>query len=221
MNELPDNEWVVVFYPQTGTARLYPTIEAAKQMMSKHGFAVHCYRSPKDFQTRHDHLALEKFWTRLYKTAAWRWPKTARGPMITEADATPPDCDTERFTHEFWEFIQRVGDRVTRLSVTQTRSKDHYFLNLNKLRELVASEDFKGSYPKQCRVIIERLSKYETPYVLEEELERMMRNLLATAQLKTKQDVWLIFQYYRPQLIKDGLIVRGNEGIDEDVEEAA
>lgn len=216
MTELPEDEWVVVFYPQTGALRLHPTVEAAKQHLSKYGFISHCYKSPKDFQTRHDHFALESFWRKIYDNATWRWPKEALGPKIAESDAAPPDCDTERFTHELWSFMQRVGDRVKKLSVAQTRSKDHYFLNLVRMRELISDEEtFKKSYPKQCRVIINRLSKYETPYVLESELERMMLNLLATGQLKTKQDPWLIFQYYRVQLIKDGLVARGNEGQEE------
>lgn len=219
MTEMATDEWVVIFYPQTCALRLHPTIDAAKQHMSRIGFAVHCYRSPKDFQIKHDHLSLERYWKGICDNVNWRWPKTAQGPKLTEEDLTPPDCDTERFTRELWALMQRVGDRVKGLSLAQTRSKDHYCLNLNSLKELLLQEDFKKAYPKQCRIIIERLSKYETPYVLEKELERMMLNLVAMGQLKTKQDPWLIFQYYRDRLIKDGLVVRGNEGQEETEDE--
>lgn len=224
MQEPDDNEWIVIFYPQTGVIRLHPTLEAAKRHMSKSGFISHHYRSPKDFQARYDHFTLEKFWAMIVKDVQWRWRKTAKGPELTEADLTPPDCDTERLSKELWNLMQRVGDRVRHLTSSQTRAKDHYVLNLTRLRSTVADEaEFKKKYPKQCRIIVERLSAYETPYVLESELERMMNNLVATGKLKTKQNSWLIFQYYRPQLINDGLIVRGNEGAEEsdDEEEAA
>lgn len=209
--QLPESEWIVVFYPQTCSIRLFPTLDAARQQLSTSGFFSSVYKAPLDFQKRFDHHQLEAFWTKICKMAEWRWPKYAKGPRISEHDYEIPNLGTEAFTKELWNLIQRVGDRVTRLSVTQTRSKDHYELNLTKMRELVASEDFKKMYPKQCRVIIERMSRYDSPYQLESELQRMMKHLLISGHLKTKQDVWLIFQYYRVQLIKDGLVNRGSE----------
>lgn len=217
--ELPDAEWIVVFYPQTCAIRLFPTLDAARQQLSVAGFYSSVYKAPLDFQKKYDHHQLEAFWTKICKLAEWRWPKYAKGPRLTPQDHEIPDLGTEAFTKELWNLIQRVGDRIIRLSVTQTRSKDHYELNLTKMRELVASEGFKKMYPKQCRVIIERLSRYDSPYQLESELERMMKNLFVSGQIKTKQDIWLIFQYYRVQLIKDGLVTRGSEEYQGDDEE--
>ena len=219
--ELTDNEWIVVFYPQTCAVRLFPTIEAARQQLSIAGFVSNVYKSPIDFQRRFDHHQLEKFWVTICKNAEWRWPKYAKGPRLQPQDYEFPDLGTEAFAKELWALIQRVGDRIIRLSTSQTRSKDHYELNLTKMRELVASEDFKKMYPKQCRIIIERLSRYESPYQLESELERMMKNLFISGILKTKQDSWLIFQYYRVQLIKDGLLNRGGEEYEGEEREAA
>ncbi len=214
--QLVDDEWIVVFYGQTGALRLHPSVDAARQ----HSVATkNLYKSPKDFQIRHDHFTLEAFWRKAYEFASWRFSCRTKPTdyPLTEADATPPDCDTERFSRELWAFMQKIGDRVTRLSVNQTRSKDHYQIDLKKLRSLIADEAaFKAAYPKQCRIIMERLAKYDSPYQLESELNRMMINLVATAQLRTKQDPWLIFQYYRVQLIKDGFIQRGNEAEDDE-----
>lgn len=221
MSELNQNEWVIIFYPRTGALRLHPSVEAAKQHMSVTGFATNCYKSPKDFQVRHDHYALVGFWEKVKKNAAWRWPSSALGPKDEVLESSPPDIDTERFSVELWNFMQKAGDRVTGLSVAQTRSKDHYQLNIEKMKSLMADEEaFKKAYPKQCRVIIERLSKYDSPYQLEKELERMMNSIVAMGLLKTKQDPWLIFQYYRASLIDSGLLVRGNEGVEEDREAA-
>lgn len=209
--EMPDNEWIVVFYPQTCAIRLHPTLEAARQHLSIHTFATNVYKSPLDFQKRFDHDDLEGFWTRICALADWRWPKYAKGPRLEHQDYQFPDCGTEAFTKELWALIQRVGDRVVRLSITQTRSKDHYQLNIPKMKALIASENYKKSYPKQCRAIIERMSEYDSPFQLESELERMMKALVVYGKIKTKQDAWLIFQYYRKQLMDDGLFSRGNE----------
>lgn len=210
--EMVENEWIVSFYPQTCSIRLFPTIEAARQQLSIHGFATNVFKSPLDFQKRFDHFQLEAFWIKIIENSDWRWPRLAKGPRLEDHEREVPDCGTEAFSHLLWSLIQRVGDRVVRLSVSQTRSKDHYELNLQKMRELVKLEGFNKLYPKQCRVIIERLSKYESPYQLESELERMMKNLIVQGTLKTKQDPWLIFQYYRKQLMDDGLFSRGGEG---------
>jgi hypothetical protein len=217
---LVEDEWIVVFYPRTSALRLYPTLEAARQQLARTTFATAVYKSPLDFQKRFDHHTLERFWRELYNIATWRWPKYAKGPKLEEVDAIPPNLGTEAFTHELWKFMQRIGDRVIKLSVCQTRSKDHYEINFNKIKSLMADEEkFKDSYPKQCRIIIERLSRYESPYQLEEELQLMMKNLVAFGHLKTKQDSWLIFQYYRKQLMDDGLISRGGETKEAVIEE--
>ncbi len=222
-HELPDGEWIVVFYHQTCTVRLYPTLAAARQGLAIHTFATNVFKSPVEFQRRYDHFQLEAFWREICKWSDWRWPRLAKGPRLEPKDYEVPDLGTEAFAKELWALMQRTGDRIVRLSSSQTRSKDHYELNLTKMRDRVASEDFKKQYPKQCRIIIERMSRYESPYQLESELERMMKNLVNTAQLKTKQDAWLIFQYYRVQLIKDGLVSRGGEGAEdqEEYDEAA
>lgn len=218
--EMATDEWIVVFYPQTCAIRLYPTLEAARQSLPVSTFYSSVYKSPLDFQKRFDHFQLEAFWAEIIKWSDWRWPRLAKGPRLSDHDRIVPDLDTEGFTKELWALIQRVGDRIIRLSTSQTRSKDHYELNLPKLRDLVASEGFKKAYPKQCRIIIERLSRYESPYQLESELERMMKNLVASGLLRTKQDAWLIMQYYRKQLIDDGLISRG-ESLDEEEDDLA
>ncbi len=53
--------------------------------------------------------------------------------------------------------------------------------------------------PPQARQIIESLSKTNEQEFLESELPGLL-------QLKTKQDPWRIFQYYRPKLIAAGVL---------------
>lgn len=216
---LPDDEWVMVFYPTTGALRLHPSLDAAKHSISRLSWPIHIYKSPLDFQHRFDHLELEKLWAKVYKNVAWRFPRTAVG-KVSEADAIPPDAPTDDFVKLMWAFFQRVGDRVTRLSIQQTRSKDHYELHINKMKALIADEQaYKEKYPKQARIIFTRLAQETTPYILEKDLELMMNGLVALGQLKTKQPAWRIFQYYRPQFIDDGFISRGSEGAADDESE--
>lgn len=213
---LSPNEWIVVFYPTTGALRLHPSLDAAKHSISPHSWPLHIYRSPLDFKHRHDHFALERFWNLVYKNCLWRMPRLALG-NLEDWEPQGPDLPTEEFSYKLWEFFQAVGDRVTKLSIHKTKSRFHYELHLDKMRKLASDEVlFKQTYNKQQRVIFTRLCQMQSPYMMEIDLKKMMLELLASRLLKTKQDSWLIFQYYRPQFIKDGFISRGSDPTEED-----
>lgn len=213
---LPPTEWIVVFYPRTGALRLHPSLDAAQHHLSKPAWPLNIYRSPLDFKHRHDHFALEDFWEKVYKNCLWRFPKYAIG-TLEEWEPRGPDLPTEEFSYKLWEFFQAVGDRVAKLSIHQTKSRFHYELHLDKMKRLVYDEvEFKNTYNKQQRAIFSRLCEFPSPYLLEDEIRKMMFELVAARRLKTKQDPWLIFQYYRPQFIKDGFISRGSDPSEED-----
>lgn len=218
-NELPENEWIVVFYPQTCALRLHPTLDAAKQHISRHAWPLYIFKSPRDFQLRFDHFQLEKFWRGINENVTWRPSSHALGPFLPE-DATPPDLPTEQFCKELWQYMQRVGDRVVRLFITKTKSKEHYELKLDKMKALIAdTEVFKKTYPKQARLILEALSNQPSPYMLEADIEKLMNFLVAQGKIKTKQPAWRLMQFYRPQFIKDGYILRGQEDTYEEDED--
>lgn len=212
LDELPLNEWVVIFYPTTGAARLCPTLDFARNVAkSTLTFNKHVYRSPNDFRTRHDHHELERSWVELYKTAAWRFPKTATG-HIENYTKTPPDVDTETFCKLLWEFIQDVGDRLTVPQITGSKAetKEQYQLKLGAMRQLMEDEDaYKKKYNNQARIVFEALYNNYEEFLNENEIKKIILNLVAQRKLKTKQEPWTIFQYYRPQFIKDGYVIRG------------
>lgn len=217
---LIQSEWVIVFYPTTCALRLHPTLHAAQASIAKLSWPIHIYRSPADFRLRHDHLALERFWRGLYAaTMKFGLPKYATG-TISEHDATPPDLPTEAFCKSLWDLMERVGDRVIRLSTQFVRSKEHYEVVGKKIQDLMADEElFRDSYPKQARIILDALNRQESPYLLEADLMKLMNHLVAQGKLKTKQDSWRIFQYYRPQFIDNGLLVRGDEATETEDED--
>jgi hypothetical protein len=107
--------------------------------------------------------------------------------------------------------MERVGDRVLRLSTQHVRSKEHYEVKQKEIFVLMGDVKlFNDSYPKQARIILDTLARQESPYILEADLMKLMNYLVVQGKLKTKQDSWRIFQYYRPQFLDAGLLVRGD-----------
>jgi len=214
MYELPIREWIVIFYPTTGATRLCPTLDFAKNAVtSMSTFNKHVYKSPNDFRVRHDHHALEKMWVELHKSVSWRFPKTAIG-KLEDYPVTPPDLGTEEFCRKLWDFLQDVGDRLStpQMSGTKAQTKENYELRLGLMNDLVSDEEkFKNQYNNQARTVFVALLDHGKQFLNEDEIKRIILMLVANRQLKTKQEPWVVFQYYRPQFIKDGFIVRGRQ----------
>lgn len=210
MHELPLREWIVIFYPTTGAARLCPTLDFARGTISGSTFLKHVYKSPNDFRVKHDHMTLEKCWRLLYKTAAWRFPQTAIG-ALEDYSAEPPDVGTEEFAKLLWEFIQDVGDRLVAPQMNMTvKVKENYELKLGKMKELIDDEKaFKETYNKQARTVFQALFEIGEQFITEDQIKKTIYTLVAERRLKTKQKPWVVFQYYRPQFIKDGYVIRG------------
>lgn len=209
MDQLPTNEWVVIFYPQTGSVRLCPTLDYANHYLSAKSALTHVYKSPAVFRQRHDHDSLERFWRAVYKNAAFYLPKTATGTLEGH-DPTPPDVDTETFANLFWQLLQDVGDRLVAPVIKTEKAKDQYELKLVAMRALAEDEGtYKKTYNKQARTVFSALLDYNQQFLTEDDIKKLIFELVAARKLKTKQKPWVIFQYYRPQFIKDGFIVRG------------
>jgi hypothetical protein len=210
MYELPQNEWVVIFYPQTGIIRLCPTLDFAKHTLSKSS-SQFIYKSPSDFRARHDHHSLEKFWVAAYRNAAWRLPRTATG-SLDSYQVTPPDTSTEEFSKLLWQMFQDIGDRMTAPTIKEDRTKDHYELKLGMMNDLASDEEtYKKKYNNQARTVFSALLDNGKQFLSEEEIKIIILGLVSSHKLKTKQEPWIIFQYYRPQFIKDGFIIRGRQ----------
>ncbi|HEX9430812.1 MAG TPA: hypothetical protein VF944_10585 [Candidatus Bathyarchaeia archaeon] len=213
MSELPLNEWVVIFYPQTGATRLCPSLAFARNY-SKSVAMTNVYKSPNDFRVRHDHSFLERCWRITYDRHADYTPKSATG-SVEDYESVAPDVGTEELTKLFWQFLQDIGER---LSVPQNggmqndsvATKENYELNLGEMQKLTEDEEaFKNMYNNQARTVFTALFNGGKKFLDEDEIKKLIYTLVANRALKTKQKPWVIFQYYRPQFIKDGFIVRG------------
>ena len=188
-------------------------MDFARNTISGAGFHTSVYKSPNDLRVRHDHATLEKAWKAVHKTATWKMPRTAVG-SLEDYESTPPDVSTEEFAKLLWNFIQDVGDRLMApmMSGTKSQTKEKYEFRLGEMSKLAADEEaFKNKYNKQARIVFQGLLDNNEQFMDEDEIRVLILDLVAARQLKTKQKPWVIFQYYRPEFIKDGYVIRGRK----------
>jgi hypothetical protein len=216
MSELPLNEWIVIFYPQTGATRLCPTLDFAYNHL-KTVVTTNLYKSPNDFRVKHDHAFLEQCWRTVHERHSDYLPKTATG-QIDDHSYDPPDCGTEEFVKLLWQLLQDVGERLSvpntggsKNDVTAT--KENYEFKLGLMSELIFGEDFKNTYNNQARIVFQALWEKNEQFLDEDQIKKLIYTLVANRQLKTRQKPWVVFQYYRPQFIKDGFIIRGKRRV--------
>ena len=204
MQDLPTDEWVVIFYPQTGATRLCPTLDFARNVVTSIStFNTNVYKSPNDFRVKHDHKFLEKCWRKLWERSWQGVPKSATG-SLDGYSPEPPDVDTETFVKEFWKFLQDVGDRLRQVQVKTDRKAEHYELKLGPMNDLVSDpEAFKEKYNTQARTVFSALLNNGRQFLEEDDIKKIILRLVADRVLKTKQEPWTVFQYYRPQFIKE------------------
>jgi hypothetical protein len=90
--------------------------------------------------------------------------------------------------------------------------KENYQLRVVDMTKLSSDEEaFKNKYNKQARTVFQALLDTGKEFLTEEEIKKAIYRLVAERALKTKQEPWVIFQYYRPQFIKDGYVIRGRK----------
>src|SRR5690606_7036716 len=107
------------------------------------------------------------------------------------------------------QFMQDVGDRLAKATVRGDQGKDHHEIKLGLINDLVESGEIKSKYNKQAGILLRALLDNGKQFLLEEEIKKMILGLVVSRELKTKQEPWVVWQYYRPQFIKDGYVLRG------------
>lgn len=202
---------VAVVYPQTGALRIYATHSLAKMHVAPTELARYGMRSALDMKRTYAHDRLEAIWRKLHEHMVWGMPRTAAGPAPTDAELTPPDCGTDLLADELWSLMLRVGDRITEAATIQRADKTQYHLRRDKLALLLDDADALRAYPRQCKLILTALYDLKDEFVHEDRIKRMMTELALYGGLKTKQDPFLILQFYRKRLIDDGLLSRGGD----------
>lgn len=137
--------------------------------------------------------------------------------MIFEDLCRENNLDPAAYTgdpaHRLHRVCYEVGDYVKTAGLVQSgkqMQRHLYEFNIKKITEKVET----WRYPRQARIILKAVLATNSAYHSEDELQKLMLNLIATGQLRTKQDHWRVFQYYRPQYINDGFLIRGGGEFD-------
>ena len=126
-------------------------------------------------------------------------------------DPMPTVLDTGDKALDVWELFLTVGDRVGFKQVTTaagTKPKENYTINLDAIKVVKAGGYY--SFPRQAQQILDSLIHAGLSYYKEADLERHMADLVASRTIKTRQEPWRIFQFYRPQFLDAGLVERGS-----------
>jgi hypothetical protein len=216
MSEPTVDDVVAVVYPQTGALRIFATQSLAKMHVAPTELARYGMRSALDMKRSYAHDKLETIWRKLHEHMVWGMPRTAVGPAPQESELTPPDCGTDLLADELWALMLRVGDRVTEAATIQRADRSQYHVRRDKIALILDDEEALKAYPRQCKLILTALYELKDEFVHEDKIKRMMTELALYGGLKTKQDPFLIWQYYRVQLVKDGLVSRGGDTNDEE-----
>lgn len=87
----------------------------------------------------------------------------------------------------------------------KTLAVREYHLNADAALSYSSHGSKKDKVPVQVNQLCDIIHGLESP-VLEASLMGIVKKAAADGQLKTKQDPWRIFQYYRPQLISHGVL---------------
>lgn len=211
MTDSTVDDVVAVIYPQTGALRVYANMALAKMHVAPSELARYGMRSALDLKRTFAHDRLEVIWRKLFDHMVWGMPKSAVGPAPTGLDLDPPDCGTDLLADQLWDLMLRVGDRINQVTTTQRQSREEYQIYHDKIRALLADEEAAKAYPKQCKQIMSALLDVKEEFVHESRLKKMMSELVVYGGLRTKQDPFLIFMFYRKRLIDGGLLSRGGE----------
>lgn len=125
-------------------------------------------------------------------------------------DPEPDVPDTGRLAEDTWALMVRVARRYGYTQVTVeagTKAGDNYRIELDLIQAAKLGE-YRG-YPRQAAIILDALLRAGQQYYHEEDLLLLMNQLVGSGTIRTRQDPWRIFQYYRPQMIDDNIIIRG------------
>lgn len=126
-------------------------------------------------------------------------------------DPMPEVPDTGDKALDVWELFKKVGDYCGFKTVTKaagTKPKENYLISLDAIAIAKAAGYY--TYPRQAQIILDTLLAAGQSYYREAELNALMHDLVARRIIKTRQDPWRIFQFYRPQFIDAQLIERGS-----------
>lgn len=224
-----DRDWAVVFFPKTGEARLFPTIERIASWYNhsifangKHG-GVYVNAKQLGANLSDDQLfeLFKQWYARVPAKSSWlAEDRRKRGDDTHKPEPFRVPKTMEKMVAKIWSMIQDKADRVSGVAPQQTNPTASRSLYVVKTKELPGILEKK--LPKQFKIIVKALLDDGRETYTDEDMENFMRDLKRNGVLKTKQDSFLVFRYYAPQLSDlGGIEYAGRRQQDEDENIAA
>jgi hypothetical protein len=181
------SDGVVLACWPSGKVQKFPSLAKAKTMLMRHHYMYLICTPPEAYALFCEE---EPSWRERWKiseeavTTEWLWQylldiAVEKNPWA-KADAIPDS--------------NRMSKRAT---------AEGYIIHRDK-----AAEFDKAKAPKQAKIIAQSLLLFEDDgkAVRDKDIEALLRQQYLKGVLKTKQDVMRIFSYYRPALLKAGVI---------------
>lgn len=126
-----------------------------------------------------------------------------KGELFIEPQEWP--TDGKDLAYLLWEVIMVYGDRVQGVPDSPEQD-DRYTIFIDKLKANAELKPKWNMKQKQARQLLQMLLLNGHGAVREPELQAMVKNLVKTGVLKTKQDPWRVFMFYAPQFMDHGYI---------------
>lgn len=199
-DERRDGDWVLVYFWQTQSVQLYPTLEGPADWWNWNIYRHNVFLSADELNQRHTSLQLEGMLLRF----GWDDPMPT-GPQLAEA------C---------WKLAQLKGHKNPRVrqASNATKARQLYTIDLARLKSPEGQEAL-GNLPKQAKIIGQAFADANQNSFTQEDLDSFARQLIIGNKLKTKQDPCRVVAYYLPTLSDLGLLTYPGRRKGEEVEE--
>ena len=116
--------------------------------------------------------------------------------------------DTKQVADSIWVLGRELGDRTTRIPKVQEGdgkpTSAAYVVDLRMAQAILAS---KKDLVKQARQLIQVLVNEGYDFYTKTEIRRVLNSPKACQTIKSRQDNWRIFRYYRPILKDLGVLI--------------
>lgn len=186
----------LIFFPETGVARKFRSYDQAQEHYPGHDVLAGPIAVPLD--------AVEYWYEQLFDWAVDRDSLRVGTSQATSADGrhhpSPSNLDHPKTSREaFWRLAESVADTVS------FKKKDGYMVNLARCDSLLANRELEV-LPTQAWSIVEFFAEERRDYYTRDEMRRLCNTVAFLVKVKTRQDPWRIFRYYRPTLTHIGVL---------------
>lgn len=207
--ERDERDWVVFYCratsPMNFSVRLFPTLDRARMYYGN--TCKNLCESPEDLAYKFGGTEmLEAFRElRTRKAANSSLLKGSEGPHCEDVD-DDYEFNRGKIAQALWDLIQDVADRVHGINlINEMEDEEMFVIRLDRMASAAGLEVI-GGYSGQKKIVAMGLVDFGKSKATEIELTEMMRGLVSSGKLKTKQDPMRIFRYYAPELGDDGFL---------------